>query len=461
VAYTSGSDWLSFAQPASSTVPSGCVQTLAETVTGTGPASEGLYKATVTWTYNPGGKIVTMPVELYNFTNWFMDENNSIRTATVAMAVNQSSRIGSSRAGYPGFRYFDDPATVSYLFDGSLLIGTSNANISTSLHAADAGVRGNGDTAIGRMFGLSAMTFDSTTIGSYRIGTGVGCNRDSSIAFDAAFYAPKHIDSANFMIGKFSLYAGPKNSAATINNVTVCYSSDIDIPDDSSRNLGGVDTDRQMVYQKGVWPASATRFGALSGWREDATPLVGGMVLDNRNWLYPHNGYENDSIWTRIQATTGYDPYPRPTHLAQDTAKDLNSMLVFSKTATITPKGSGVFTIYVIFAGQPKAGGSLDGLKATIAKAKKFMCTHLGVNEVLCIVACSDCGDANGDGGIDISDAVFLIAYIFSGGGAPGECNYANGKGDANGDGGVDISDAVYLIAYIFSGGGTPHCQPK
>jgi hypothetical protein len=185
------------------------------------------------------------------------------------------------------------------------------------------------------------------------------------------------------------------------------------------------------------------------------------MVLDNRNWLYPHNGYENDSIWTRIQGTTGYDPYPRPAHLAQDTAKDLNSMLVFSKTATITPKGSGVFTIYVIFAGQPKAGGSLDGLKATIAKAKKFMCTHLGVNEVLCTVACSDCGDANGDGGIDISDAVFLIAYIFSGGGAPGECNYANGKGDANGDGGVDISDAVYLIAYIFSGGGTPHCQPK
>jgi hypothetical protein len=68
------------------------------------------------------------------------------------------------------------------------------------------------------------------------------------------------------------------------------------------------------------------------------------------------------------------------------------------------------------------------------------------------------CGDANGDATIDISDAVYLIAYIFSGGSAPGNCGQPNGMGDANADGTVDISDAVYLIAYIFSGGPAPHC---
>jgi hypothetical protein len=72
---------------------------------------------------------------------------------------------------------------------------------------------------------------------------------------------------------------------------------------------------------------------------------------------------------------------------------------------------------------------------------------------------CNHCGDADGTGSIDISDAVFLISYIFSGGAAPADCNYANGMGDANSDGGVDISDAVYLIAYIFSNGAAPHCQ--
>ena len=72
--------------------------------------------------------------------------------------------------------------------------------------------------------------------------------------------------------------------------------------------------------------------------------------------------------------------------------------------------------------------------------------------------ACDRCGDANNDGSKDISDVVFLIAYIFSGGSAPGECNTPRGLGDADGSGAVDISDVVYIIAYIFSGGLAPHC---
>jgi hypothetical protein len=62
------------------------------------------------------------------------------------------------------------------------------------------------------------------------------------------------------------------------------------------------------------------------------------------------------------------------------------------------------------------------------------------------------CGDANDDASVDISDAVYLIAYIFSGGSAPSPLL----AGDANCDSTVDISDAVYLIAYIFSGGAAP-----
>jgi hypothetical protein len=67
-----------------------------------------------------------------------------------------------------------------------------------------------------------------------------------------------------------------------------------------------------------------------------------------------------------------------------------------------------------------------------------------------------DCtpGDANGDGTIDISDAVYAIAYIFTGGPAP--TPYPICSGDANCDCTVDISDAVYLIAYIFTGGPAP-----
>ncbi len=61
-------------------------------------------------------------------------------------------------------------------------------------------------------------------------------------------------------------------------------------------------------------------------------------------------------------------------------------------------------------------------------------------------------GDANGDVTVDISDVVYLIAYIFSGGAAPAPLL----AGDANCDSVVDISDVVYLISYIFSGGSAP-----
>jgi hypothetical protein len=67
------------------------------------------------------------------------------------------------------------------------------------------------------------------------------------------------------------------------------------------------------------------------------------------------------------------------------------------------------------------------------------------------------CGNANGDGVINVSDAVYLVNYIFAGGAAPSPlCN-----GDTNADKKVNISDAVYLINYIFAGGPGPGaCVP-
>jgi hypothetical protein len=62
------------------------------------------------------------------------------------------------------------------------------------------------------------------------------------------------------------------------------------------------------------------------------------------------------------------------------------------------------------------------------------------------------CGDADANSFVNISDAVYLISYIFGGGPAP--CPPAAGDADCNGF--VNISDAVYLINYIFGGGPAP-----
>jgi len=65
------------------------------------------------------------------------------------------------------------------------------------------------------------------------------------------------------------------------------------------------------------------------------------------------------------------------------------------------------------------------------------------------------CGDANGDGEVNVGDAVFLINYVFKGGPAPDPIE----AGDANGDGQCNVGDAVYLISYVFKGGPAPDCQ--
>ncbi|MFH2056818.1 MAG: M28 family peptidase [bacterium] len=62
------------------------------------------------------------------------------------------------------------------------------------------------------------------------------------------------------------------------------------------------------------------------------------------------------------------------------------------------------------------------------------------------------CGDANGDGSVNLSDVIFLIYYIFQNGPAPDPL----AAGDADCDGLVNIADAVYLLRHVFKDGLPP-----
>lgn len=62
------------------------------------------------------------------------------------------------------------------------------------------------------------------------------------------------------------------------------------------------------------------------------------------------------------------------------------------------------------------------------------------------------CGDANGDGETTISDAVYLINYIFKSGPAPDPVD----AGNLNCENDVDVTDVVYLINYLFRSGPMP-----
>lgn len=70
-------------------------------------------------------------------------------------------------------------------------------------------------------------------------------------------------------------------------------------------------------------------------------------------------------------------------------------------------------------------------------------------------------GECNGDGSIDITDAVFSLDFLFRAG-SEGSCLAAC---DAQGDGVVDITDAVYTLGFLFTDGlpptaPWPNCAP-
>ncbi len=67
-------------------------------------------------------------------------------------------------------------------------------------------------------------------------------------------------------------------------------------------------------------------------------------------------------------------------------------------------------------------------------------------------VAAPLCGDCDGNGIVNVSDAVYLISYVFGAGMPPNPPSVA----DVDCNQIVNISDAVNLISYIFGGGSAP-----
>ena len=54
-------------------------------------------------------------------------------------------------------------------------------------------------------------------------------------------------------------------------------------------------------------------------------------------------------------------------------------------------------------------------------------------------------GDVNGDGDVDIADAVCIVNHVVG----KSNTTFNEAAADANGDGDIDIADAVHIVNYV------------
>jgi hypothetical protein len=437
----------------------------------TGPTIDGFYAGTIDITYFDVNKspqtVLSIPVDLYNFTDFYLPTDAAIRTNLVRMNVNQASEIANADSGN-SFTYFAEGS--NYIRDGYLILGNSAENLSYSTFGG--GGSSGAPTAsnpYGYLYAASQGVVygaDSTGLTGTRHASGKGYNRDSTLAFTCDYFAPKHPDSANFMVLRYSIYKGPNDPTGTVNNLTVAYYVDADVPADINlENLAGFDTTvspnatrRNMIYQRGTPASSANnnqnRFLAVGGRTHQGFPPIGGFAVPNPIYIYPQSGWENDSLWNRMQSlvapvgVSGGDYEIDPSNSDPGgTPEDLSMVVVYQRGATVrgdtTGTGPDTLKVAVAVAGT-NSSGSLNTLNGVMDRVYKY----IRLNK---IIHCK-CGDADGSGLVNISDAIRLINFIFGNLPSPNPLC----RGDSDGNGAINVSDAVKILGYIFSGASAP-----
>jgi len=98
-------------------------------------------------------------------------------------------------------------------------------------------------------------------------------------------------------------------------------------------------------------------------------------------------------------------------------------------------------------------------LSLGVVVASGWVCLPRGLAGPPPPLATENC-DANGDGFRDLSDAVYILNWVFAGGPEPVPFDCLTpptlDNGNCNGDPDRDLSDAVYLLNWVFTGGPAP-----
>jgi photosystem II stability/assembly factor-like uncharacterized protein len=366
---------------------------------------------------------------------------DTVSTPCVNLAVKNTGNFGNGGTPFASLDFgLQGDCASTYLYDGSPII----LYFSSPNYILDYNMFGNNTFLVPAIGGKP--TVYTSDHGDYEVfESGTFVTNDKHIAIEKTWFAPKQTDTCQIVIQCMRLYSW---DGGTHSGLAIGEAIDWDIPASSgSNNTGGFVTSSKLIYQRGTGTGcqdNQNRYGGMAligigteaGWADSSAAAYGAYVQSNVTYVYPNNGFVGSQINTLMQ-TPGFS--------TTGTTTDLHSTMTYFNSKTIGPDD----TLYIYTVITSVRNGTSGDLATNVTKAKKWFAGHI---KPLQAPPPYVCGDANGDAVVDISDAVHLISYIFSGGSAP----VPLAAGDANCDSAVDISDVVYLISYIFSGGPAP-----
>ncbi len=296
------------------------------------------------------------------------------------------------------------------LYDASLLIGTVDA--SDTVVYQD--VYSQEDFAIVDGFADSTDSY-GRTLQKLRFAT-----KDGRIHGDVTYSYGWNTSGADSCVEIVAVYK-LRNPCDTALTVAVGVFADFDL-DDFMVNDGTVNSGIGAVQVSFTFDGD--RVVALAS-LASGTPAPILRVISNQDLVYPTTSLPDRTAYREMVSPNSDSYY----------AQDVSALLSFGKRAL---PHDGEITIPVAFllsnTGTAPFGSIITKLKSMLSSGT------------------AGCGDADGTGVVSISDAVYLINYIFMAGPAPSPLS----AGDVDCNEIVTISDIVYLVHYIFMGGPVP-----
>lgn len=383
---------------------------------------------------------------------WLWD---TVSTGCLSLAVKSAGNYGNQGMGKVNMDFFnygdcddledqDDTipgdATV-YLYDASPVICWPDGDSVL----CNWSIFGEGYSWGNGFFGVSHTPV--TDSGDFYYYQSTFTTRDAGIGVQQSWYAPKdQPDSCQFLIHRMRVFS---NDGQTHTDLAIGEVIDWDIPSDSAnRNNSGFDTGLRLIYQVGSeydedpeeCMDNDDRFGGISlvqmmvGVDPPITDPYGAYSGSNFQWVYPNGGFVPSEVDSLMAAREGYV-------LSDSLNSDLHSMMTYRYGYTLQPDD----TLDIVSVLASSMGGYADFI-AAVQAGHQWSQDHILPHYSCCIGKTGNIDD-DPSGSLDISDLVYLVDYMFTGGPEP-PCFL---EADVNCDGAIDISDLVYIVDCMFN----------